>query len=192
MMSKSNPDHEIIHLTQDISEVILTSQEIQSRVQELGALLSHDYAGRDPVLVGVLKGVLVFMADLVRAISIPVSVDFMAVSSYGPTSGRQGVVRITKDLDESITGRHVILVEDIVDTGLTLGYVVKNLQARNPASLSVCALFDKKVRRLVDVDIAYRGFELPDRFVVGYGLDYGERYRNLPFVGIMTPEAYER
>ncbi|MBI4758247.1 MAG: hypoxanthine phosphoribosyltransferase [Chloroflexi bacterium] len=179
-------------MTQDICEVILTSQEIQSRVQELGALLSHDYAGKDPVLVGVLKGVLVFMADLVRAISIPVSVDFMAVSSYGQTSGRQGVVRITKDLDESITGRHVILVEDIVDTGLTLGYVVKNLQARDPASLSVCALFDKKVRRLVDVDIAYRGFEIPDRFVVGYGLDYGERYRNLPFVGIMTPEAYER
>jgi hypoxanthine phosphoribosyltransferase len=176
----------------DIAEVFFSEAEIQNRVRELGAMISRDYAGRPPVLVGVLRGVLFFMADLLRAIDIPVTVDFMAISRYGPTAQMGGVVRLVKDLEEPIEGRHVLFVEDIVDTGLTLSYLLRNLRGRGPASLEVCVLFDRPHHRLIDIDIAYTGFEIGDEFIVGYGLDYGQRYRNLPYVGILRPEIYQR
>jgi hypoxanthine phosphoribosyltransferase len=158
--------------------LLLTAEQIRSRVAELGASISRDYAGRVPMLIGVLKGSLVFMADLARAITIPVNVDFMSISSYGDGSN-SGVVRILKDLDESITGRDVILVEDIIDTGLTLTYLLATLNARRPASLEVCGLLDKSARRIIEVPVRYKGFDIPDEFVIGYGLDHEGRYRNL-------------
>jgi hypoxanthine phosphoribosyltransferase len=178
-------------LTGDLSEIILTSEQIQQRVKELGAQISTDYAGKNPILVGVLKGVLFFIADLLRAISIPVEVDFMAVSSYSPEARDQGLVRLVKDLETSISGRHVLFIEDVVDTGLTLNYLLRTLNMRHPASLEVCTLFSKQKLRLVDSNLKYIGFELPDRFVVGYGLDHRERYRNLPFVGLLKPQALQ-
>jgi hypoxanthine phosphoribosyltransferase len=180
-------DFEVI--SGDIQDVFLTSEEIQSRISELGKQISRDYASNVPILVGALKGVICLMADLIRAITIPVEVDFMAVSSYSSETRDKGVVRVVKDLDISITDRHVIFVEDVVDTGLTLNYLMRSLRTRGPASLEVCALFNKPTRRLIDLPIRYKGFDLPDYFVVGYGLDYGERYRNLPFVGILKPSA---
>lgn len=159
--------------------LLLTSDQIQERVRELGAEITRDYAGREPMLIGVLKGSLVFMADLSRAIAVPVHVDFMSISSYGNGVSSSGVVRILKDLDESITDRHVILVEDIIDTGLTLTYLLATLNARRPASLEVCGLLDKSVRRIIDVPVRYKGFDIPDEFVIGYGLDWEGRYRNL-------------
>lgn len=174
----------------DIAEVFISEEQIQQRVRELGAMISRDYAGQPPVLVGVLRGVVIFMADLLRAINIPVAVDFMAISRYGPTPETGGVVRLIKDLEESIEGRHVLFVEDIVDTGLTLNYLLRNLRGRGPASLEVCVLFDRPHHRLIDIDIAYKGFEIGDEFIVGYGLDYKEKYRNLPYVGILKPEIY--
>ena len=162
---------------------------MQQRVRELGQAISLDYAGRNPLLVGVLKGVVFFMADLLRSITIPVEVDFMAVSSYSPETRNKGFVRLVKDLEIPITGRHVLFVEDVIDTGLTLGYLLRTLQARGPASLEVCVLFNKPKHRLIDIPVRYTGFDLPDRFVVGYGLDYRERYRNLPFVALLKPEA---
>jgi hypoxanthine phosphoribosyltransferase len=153
--------------------------------------VSPDYAGRTPLLVGVLKGVVPFMADLLRAITIPVEVDFMAVSSYSPEAREGGVVRLIKDLEVPITGRHVLFVEDVVDTGLTLSYLLRSLRARQPASLEVCVLFNKPKRRLIDMPLRYKGFDLPDRLVVGWGLDYRELYRNLPFVGLLKAEVFE-
>ncbi|MFQ5859077.1 MAG: hypoxanthine phosphoribosyltransferase, partial [Anaerolineae bacterium] len=175
----------------DIAEVFIGEAEIQDRVQQLGAMISQDYAGRPPLLVGVLRGVLIFMADLLRAIDIPVAVDFMAISRYAPTAQTGGVVRLIKDLEEPIEGRHVLFVEDIVDTGLTLSYLLRTLRGREPASLEVCVLFDRPHHRLIDIDVAYTGFEIGDEFVVGYGLDYGQRYRNLPYVGILKAEIYQ-
>jgi len=176
----------------NISEVLITDQELEARVAELGAQISTDYAGKDPLLVGVLRGVFVFMADLVRAITIPVSVDFIGITRYGPSTRTQGVVRFTKDLEICIQGRHVIFVEDVIDTGLSLRYILRTLETREPASLQVCTLFDKPRIRLFDLEIAYTGFVLPDTYVVGYGLDYDERYRNLPFVGLLKEEAITR
>ncbi|GIX49483.1 MAG: hypoxanthine phosphoribosyltransferase [Candidatus Tectimicrobiota bacterium] len=175
----------------DIAEVLFSAAELRARVEALGQEISAAYAGKDLVLVGILKGAVVFLADLMRAISVPLAVDFLAIASYG-SKRASGVVRLTKDLDEDIGGRHVLVVEDIVDTGLTLSYLLRTLEARRPASLQVCTLLDRTVRRIVPLPIAFRGFELPDRFVVGYGLDYRQRYRNLPFIGVLTPEALER
>ena len=175
-------------LAADISEVLISEDEIHERVLALGREISQDYAGRNPLLVGALKGVFLFMADLLRAITIPVEVDFLAVSSYTSALRDQGVVRLVKDVDVPITGRHVLFVEDVIDTGLTLSYLLSTLRARGPASLEVCVLFDKPGRRLVDSPLKYRGFELPDSHVVGCGLDFRERYRNLPFVGLLKPE----
>ena len=172
-------------LADDVQEVLYTPDQIQVMVDRIGEQITRDYAGRNPLLVGVLKGVLFFMADLVRAISIPLEVDFMAVSNYSPESRQRGVVRLVKDLEIPLTDRHVLFVEDMVDTGLTLNYLLQNLRTRDPASLEVCTLFNKPDHRLMDIPIKYRGFDLPDRFVVGYGLDCRERYRNLPFVGIL-------
>jgi hypoxanthine phosphoribosyltransferase len=179
-------------LAEDISEILLTPGQIQARLAEVGEDISRDYAGKNPLLVGVLKGVMIFIADLIRVITIPVEVDFMAISSYSPEARDQGMVRLVKDLEASITGRHVLFVEDMVDTGLTLNYLIQTLNMRHPASLEVCALFNKKKLRLVDVPLRYVGFELPDRFVVGYGLDHRERYRNLPFVGLLKPQAFQK
>ena len=180
------------HRLDDIAEVLITAGELQARVAELGAQISTDYASKDPLLVGVLRGVFVFMADLVRAITIPISVDFIGITRYGPTTQTRGVVRFTKDLETSIEGQHVLFVEDVIDTGLSLHYILRSLGTRRPASLQVCALFDKPRTRLFDPDIAYTGFVLPDKFVVGYGLDYDEQYRNLPFVGVLKEKAITR
>jgi hypoxanthine phosphoribosyltransferase len=168
-----------------IAEVLVEEGALQSRIAELGEELSRDYVGREPLLVGVLKGAVFFMADLVRRITVPCEIDFMAVSSYGSGTDSSGVVRILKDLDANIEGRHVLIVEDIVDSGLTLSYLVRNLQARRPASLEVCALLTKPERRKADITCRYVGFEIPNRFAIGYGLDYGERYRSLPYVAAL-------
>jgi len=176
-------------IAKDIREILLTPEQIQARVAALGKQISADYADKDLLLVGVLKGVLMFMADLLRQITIPVAVDFIAVSSYSSEARDRGYVSLVKDLDIPITGRHVIFIEDVIDTGLTLNYLLRNLRARTPASLEVCVLFNKPVRRLVDIPLRYKGFDIPDQFVVGYGLDYREKYRNLPFVGLLKAEA---
>lgn len=176
----------------EIAEVLITAEEIQARVAELGAQISADYAGQEPLLVGVLKGVFVFMADLVRAITIPIGVDFIGITRYGASAQTRGVVRFTKDLDLCLEGRHVLFVEDMIDTGLSLRYILRSLKVREPATLRVCTLFDKPRTRLFDLEVAYTGFVLPDEFVVGYGLDYGERYRNLPFVGVLKEEVITR
>jgi hypoxanthine phosphoribosyltransferase len=174
----------------DVEEVLLSGEQVQARVAELGAQLAADYADRDPVLVSVLKGSIIFMADLVRAMPIPLSIDLMEVSSYGDSTESSGQVRILKDLSTSIDGRDVIVVEDIIDTGLTLNYLLRYLHDRGPASIRICCLLDKPARRLAPIDIDYRGFTIPDRFVIGYGLDYGERYRNLPYIGVLRPSVY--
>ena len=173
----------------DFLEILVTAEAIQERVRDLGEEISRDYAGRDPVLVGVLKGVIFFLTDLLRAIRIPTEVDFIAVSNYSTESRDQGLVRLIKDLEIPIAGRHVLFVEDMIDTGLTLNYLLRNLKARGPVSLEICALFNKPAHRLIDIPIRYKGFDLPDAFVVGYGLDYRERFRNLPFVGVLKPEV---
>ena len=178
-------------LAQDISEILYTTETIQQRVYELGAAISVDYQDKNPLLVGVLKGVVFFMADLLRAINIPVEVDFIAVSSYSPESREQGLVRMVKDLEIPIPGRHVIFVEDVIDTGLTLNYILRNLRTREPASLQVCTLFDKPDHRLIELPVKYKGFDLPGYFVVGYGLDFREKYRNLPFVGVLKAEVFK-
>ena len=173
----------------DIARVLIEQEALQGRIAEMGAAITADYQDKRPLFIGVLKGVLFFMADLLRAVHIPLEVDFMSISSYSPETREHGVVRITKDLDTSMEGRHVIFVEDMIDTGLTLSYLLRLLQARNPASLHIAVLFDKPSRRIVDVKPRYLGFRLPDLFVVGYGLDHREQYRNLPFVGVLSPEA---
>jgi len=180
-----------VDLESDIGEVLLTEDQIQAKVAELGKRIGADYAGRQLTLVSVLKGSLPFMADLMRAIPIPLRIDLMEVSSYGGTSTESsGLVRILKDLSASIQGEEVLIVEDIIDTGLTLNYLVRYLRGKNPASLRICTLLDKPARRLVEIPVDYIGFTIPDQFVVGYGLDYGELYRNLRFVGVLRPEVY--
>ncbi len=180
-----------VDLANDIGEVLLTEEQIAARVAELGRKISADYAGKNLTLVSVLKGSLPFMADLMRQIALPLRIDLMEVSSYGGTATESsGLVRIIKDLSASISGEDVLLVEDIIDTGLTLNYLVRYLRGKNPASLKICTLLDKPARRLVEIPVDYQGFEIPDQFVVGYGLDYSERYRNLRFVGVLRPEVY--
>ena len=175
---------------EDVEEILLTGDEIAARVADLGAQLAADYAGRTPVLVSVLKGSIVFLADLIRAMDVPLNVDLMEVSSYGSATESSGQVRILKDLSSSIEGRDVVVVEDIIDTGLTLNYLLRYLAERHPASVRVCCLLDKPARRLAEIEIDYRGFTIPDRFVIGYGLDYDERYRNLPYVGVLRASIY--
>jgi hypoxanthine phosphoribosyltransferase len=176
-------------LTLGVSKVLIEEDVVAARVAELGSDISNDYAGKDLLLVGVLKGAVFFMADLMRQLSIPCEVDFMAISSYGASTDSSGVVRILKDLDINIEGRDVVVVEDIIDSGLTLSYLIRNLESRNPASLENCALLTKPERREIDVHVRYTGFEIPNEFVIGYGLDFGERYRNLPYVAVLDPDA---
>ena len=166
-------------------DVMLSREQLAARVEELGAEITRTYQGKELVMVGVLKGSFVFFADLVRAIDLPLRTDFLAVSSYGGNTESSGVVKFTQDLSRPIAGQHVVLVEDIVDTGLTMKYLLENLETRRPASLSVCSLLEKPDRAKVKIDIAFKGFTIPDAFVVGYGLDYDERYRNLPFLGVL-------
>ena len=179
----------------DIASVLITKEDIDTKIVELAKKVSADYPDQgnrdDLVLIGVLKGAVMFMTDLARALTVPVQLDFMAVSSYGSATSSSGVVRILKDLDRDIAGRHVLIVEDIIDSGLTLSYLIKNLRSRKPASLEICALLSKPEVQKVDLDVRYHGFALPPIFVVGYGLDYGERYRNLPYVGTLKPHLYE-
>ncbi len=177
-------------MNQDIERILLSEEEIAAKVKELGAKISEDYAGRDPIIISVLKGSFIFMADLVRAIDVPCTVDFMSVSSYGSGTKSSGEVRIVKDFDNSIEGRHVIVVEDILDSGRTLSYLMKTLKARGAASIALCTFLDKPERRVVPVEAAYSGFRVPDAFIVGYGLDYDQQYRNLPYVGVLKPSVY--
>lgn len=177
-------------LSRDVEEVLLDENTLHKRVAELGQQLAEEYAEKDPVLICTLKGAVVFTADLLRHMPIKLTLDFMATSSYGTATETTGQVRILKDLDHPVEGRHVIIVEDIVDTGLTLAYLRELLLSRDPASVKTCALLDKKERRKVPLEADYVGFEIPDKFVVGYGLDYADQYRNLPFVGVLRPEIY--
>jgi hypoxanthine phosphoribosyltransferase len=172
-------------LERAVEEILIDESALHARIGELGDEISADYAGRDLLLIGVLKGAVFFMADLMRRLTVPCEIDFMAISSYGASTDSSGVVRILKDLDINIEARHVLVVEDIIDSGLTLSYLIRNLEAREPASLEVCALMTKPERREIDVDVRYVGFEIPNRFVIGYGLDFAERYRNLPYVGVL-------
>ncbi len=175
----------------DVQEILLSEQQLKQRVAELGAAISRDYAGREPVLlVSVLRGSYIFMADLSRAIDIPVQIDFMSVSSYGKGTSTSGQVEIKKDLSDSIEGVHVIVVEDILDSGNTLSYLLHVLSARHPASISLCTLLDKPERREKPITADYVGFTVPNAFIVGYGLDYAEKYRNLPYIGVLKPEVY--
>lgn len=177
-------------LSDDVAEILISEQQIRRRVAELGARLTQDFAGDEILIIAVLKGAVLFLADLIRHIDLPLSVDFLAVSSYGAGTQSSGVVRILKDLDVPIEGKHVLIVEDIVDSGRTLDYLLRMLRQRRPATLHVCTLLDKRERREIDVPIDYVGFEVPDAFVVGYGLDYAELYRQLPFIGVLKPEIY--
>jgi hypoxanthine phosphoribosyltransferase len=175
-----------VELEQAVGEILIDEPTLQARIAELGEEISNDYEGKDLLLVGVLKGAVFFMADLMRSLTVPCEVDFMAISSYGDETDSSGVVRILKDLDIPLQDRHVLVVEDIIDSGLTLSYLMRNLRAREPASLEVCALLTKPARREIEVPVRYVGFEIPNRFVVGYGLDFGERYRNLRYVGVLS------
>jgi len=175
----------------DIQTVLVSEEQLRAKVAELGARISRDYAGKDLLLVSILKGAVVFMADLMRAVTIPCSIDFMVVSSYGGTNTEStGLVKIVKDLDADLSGREVLIVEDVLDTGVTLSNLVPMLKMRHPNSVKICAILDKPARRKTSITADYRGFEVPDAFVVGYGLDYDEKYRNLPFVGVLKPEVY--
>jgi hypoxanthine phosphoribosyltransferase len=177
-------------LHKDIQEILFSEEEIQLKVKELGKQISLDYAGRNLLVICVLKGAFIFMADLVKAMDIPLELDFMAVSSYGVSTKSSGVVKIIKDLDIPVEGRDVMIVEDIIDSGLTLSYLIDVLERRNALSIAVVTLFDKPARRTVDLEPDYKGYTLPDAFVVGYGLDYAERYRNLPYIGVLKEEVY--
>lgn len=179
-------------MLQDVETILFDKEVLAHRIQELGEEISKDFAGEEVLLVGILKGASVFLSDLVRKISLPAYIDFMVVSSYGNSAETSGVVRIIKDLDENIEGKNVIVVEDIIDTGLTLAYLNQNLLSRHPKSLKICTLLDKPTRREKEINIDYRGFEVPDEFIIGYGIDYAEKYRNLPFVGILKREVYEK
>lgn len=177
-------------LEKDIDRVFFSAEELRDRVHELGAQITRDYAGKDPLFVGVLKGSFVFMADLMRAVDSYCDIDFMAVSSYGSGTTTTGAVKINKDLTYSVEGRHIILIEDILDSGVTLSYLKKYIEARKPASIAICTLLDKPARRRADIKADYVGFDCPDAFIVGYGLDYAERYRNLPYIGVLKSEIY--
>ena len=177
-------------LEQDIQEILFTEDQLKTRVQEIAHEIERDYQGKEIMLISVLRGSFIFMADLCRAIDLPCTLDFMSVSSYGKGTTSSGQVQITKDLSEDITGRHIIVVEDILDSGNTLSYLLKILQHRHPASIRLCTLLDKPDRRVKPVEVHYSGFTIPDAFVVGYGLDYAEKYRNLPYIGIVKPEVY--
>lgn len=179
-------------MLQDIKEVLFSEEAINKRVKELSSRISEDYKGKELLVVGVLKGSVIFAAELIKNITIPCQIDFMAVSSYGDSSETTGVVRILKDLDSEISGKHIIIVEDIVDSGITLNYLSNYLKSRNASSVEIVSLLTKPSRRKVDIDCKYVGFETPDEFLVGYGLDYAEKYRNLPFVGILKREVYEK
>jgi len=175
-------------LERAVGEILIDEETLAARVADLGAEISVDYQGRDLLLIGVLKGAVFFMSDLMRHLTVPCEVDFMAISSYGDSTDSSGIVRILKDLDINIEGRHVLVVEDIIDSGLTLSYLMRNLESREPATLEVCALLTKPARREIDVPVRYVGFEIPNKFVVGYGLDFAERYRNLPYVAVLSQE----
>jgi len=177
-------------LHQDIQEVLISEQEIQDKVRELGERISADYEGRNPLIICVLKGAIMFMADLIKHVKVPVEIDFMAVSSYGQSTKSSGVVKIIKDLDVTVEGRHVVIVEDIIDSGLTLSYLIDVLERRNALSVAVVTLLDKPGRRTIDLEADYKGFTIQDAFVVGYGLDYAERYRNFPYIGILKSSVY--
>jgi hypoxanthine phosphoribosyltransferase len=180
-----------MEMHRDMATILLTSEQIQAKVREMGAQIAADYAGSDDLLlVGVLKGCIMFMVDLARAIPMPLAIDFIAISSYGHSTESSGVVRVLKDLDTDIAGRHVLIVEDIIDSGLTLDYLRSQLSRRNPASLRICSLLNKPERRIAAVSVEYLGFDIPNEFVVGYGLDYGEHYRNLPYIGVLKQEIY--
>jgi len=174
----------------DVKEVLISSEEIEDKVREIGARITEDYKGEKPLLIGILRGAVVVMSDLMRNIDLQCELDFMDISSYGSGTSSSGVVRILKDLEENITDRHVLIVEDIIDTGLTLSYLLRSLQARKPASLEICALLSKPSRRRAKLDVRYLGFEVPDEFVVGYGLDYAGAYRNLPDICVLKPEVF--
>jgi hypoxanthine phosphoribosyltransferase len=180
-----------VSIEKDIAEILIGTEELQAKVAELGRQISEDYRGRNPLLICLLRGAVVFLSDLIRAIDIPLEMDFIAISSYGASTESSGVVRLVMDLKSNITGRNVLIVEDIVDTGRTLAYILDNLRTRRPADIKVCALLNKPYRREVQVELDYHGFEIPDEFVVGYGLDYAESYRNLPFIGVLKPELYK-
>ncbi|MCT4686891.1 hypoxanthine phosphoribosyltransferase [Vallitalea sp.] len=175
----------------DVKEVLVSEENLDKKVTELADKITKDFTGKNLVVIGVLKGANVFVADLIRKINIPMALDFMAISSYGSSTVSSGVVKILKDLDEDIEGRHVLVVEDIIDTGLTLSYLTENLKSRGAKSIDICTLLDKPDRRKTHIDVKYKGFDIPDEFVVGYGIDFNEKYRNLPFVGILKREAYE-
>ncbi|HHW68154.1 MAG: hypoxanthine phosphoribosyltransferase [Epulopiscium sp.] len=175
----------------DVKEILFTEEEIAVKVKELGQQISEDYRGEDLTVVGILKGSNIFMGDLIRKIDIPLSIDFMVVSSYGQSTESSGVVKVLKDLEYSIEGKNILIVEDIIDTGLTLDYLKENLLRRKPKSLKICTLLDKPARRKVDLKVDYVGFEIPDAFIVGYGIDYAEKYRNLPYIAVLKEEVYE-
>ena len=179
------------NMMDDLEKILFSETEVANRIKELGEAITQDYTGKEILMIGVLRGAVIFMADLARAIKLPVAIDFMAVSSYGSTTSSSGVVRILKDLDEDVENKHVLIVEDIIDSGLTLNYLMENLWSRKPASIKICTLLNKPDRRKVEVPIAYNGFTIPDYFVVGYGLDFAEKYRNFPFIGVLKPEMYE-
>ena len=175
----------------DIKKILIEEKELQAKVAELGAKITEDYKGKDLLIVCVLKGAVVFTSDLMREIKLPLDIDFMAISSYGANTESSGVVRILKDLNTGIEGRHVLIVEDIIDSGLTLAYLAENLKSRHPASVEICTILDKRDRRIAELDIKYTGFVVPDEFVVGYGLDYAEKYRNLPYIAVLKEEIYK-
>ncbi|MGN0706990.1 MAG: hypoxanthine phosphoribosyltransferase [Faecalibacterium sp.] len=181
-----------MNMNDDIQTVLVSEEQLKAKVAELGAQISRDYAGKNLLLVSILKGAVVFMADLMRAVTIPCAIDFMVVSSYGSGTTTSGLVKIVKDLDQDLSGRDVLIVEDILDTGVTLSNLVPMLQLRNPNSVRICAILDKPSRRRAPIQPDYEGFQVPDEFVVGYGLDYDEKYRNLPYVGVLKPSVYEK
>lgn len=178
-------------MNKDIKKILIEEDELKSKVAELAAKITKDYRGKDLLIVCVLKGAVVFASDLIRKIDLPLDIDFMAISSYGANTKSSGVVRILKDLNAGIEGRHVLIVEDIIDSGLTLAYLADNLRSRRPASVEICTILDKKERRTAELDIKYAGFSVPDEFVVGYGLDYAEKYRNLPYIAVLKEEIYK-
>lgn len=177
-------------MEKDLQKVLITEEEIRRKVKELGEVVTRDYQDKDLLVVGILKGSVVFMGDLIREIKLPLQIDFMEVSSYGKSTESSGAVRILKDLKSDVEGRNILIVEDIIDTGLTLGYLLNNLEARKPGSIKICTFLNKPSRRKVDLQADYNGYDIPDEYVVGYGLDYGEAYRNLPYVAVLKPEAY--
>ncbi len=184
-----NPENNFDEISSVVQEIIFSQKQIENRIHEMGEMINKDYFQKQPIFVGILKGVFFFMADLLRSVSLSCEVDFLAVSNYSADTRKRGVVRLVKDLDIPIENRHVIFVEDVIDTGLTLNYILKNLRERSPLSLDVCVLFNKPSHRLIEIPIRYKGFDLPDRFVVGYGLDHLERFRNLPYLGLLKAEA---